>query len=650
MSAICAICRLDGAPVPAAQITALLDALGEYGPEAGSWAPESAETPVALGCRPWRITPEDAWYRPPIRSRDGRLVLVADARVDNRAELASRLGIPPADAREMPDAAFILAAYEAWGRDAPRRLLGDFAFALWDARDRSLFCARDGMGMRVLFCQRSGDRVAVATTAHALALLSPRRPRLNEQKVADFLVLLQTPEATFFEGIERLTPGHTLTASEGAMRVERFWSPEPRSHLGRRSDREYVEGFIDVFGQAVRARLRSTGPMGIMLSGGLDSSSVAAMAAEALGEEDGRLRAFHAAPRPGFDGRVHRGMVADESGDVQAIARLHPNIDLCVRRADGQTPFHDIETSFLRVGGPARNPTNLPWFDSIYATAGAEGVRVLLAGHKGNGTISYDGSRSLRDAARQGQWGYLWREVLARGRASRRGRHAVLRDDVLLPLLPLSLAALADRLRGKPKPSIMACTVSAIRPEFAKAMRVEERTRAARRDHLSMRHLSGLDLRIVILQGSADALDAYSGYRPRFGIETRDPTADLRVVEYCLAIPPSQYFHDGVDRWLVRRAMEGRLPDQVRLRTTYGAQSADWTEWLPVLRPELEAELDRLERNDTARRCLDLAHLRALVDRWPERLGLEHQKDYTLLLMRGVMMGRFVRWFEETYG
>ncbi len=132
MSAIGAVFRHDGAPVPASEMATLLGSMSEYGTEATMWPPGSAAAPVALGCIPWRVTPEDAWYRGPVHSADGRLVVVADARIDNRAELAAELGIPAAEAATLPDAAFILAAYDAWEQDCARHLLGDFTFVLWD--------------------------------------------------------------------------------------------------------------------------------------------------------------------------------------------------------------------------------------------------------------------------------------------------------------------------------------------------------------------------------------------------------------------------------------------------------------------------------------------------------------------------------------
>jgi len=650
MSGIAAVFRFDGAPVPATEIGALLEALNEYGPEAATWAPETPDTPAALGCRPWRVTAEDAWYRGPLVSADGHRVLVADARIDNRAELGAALGISARAAAGMPDPGFILAAWDAWGSEAPRRLRGDFAFVLWDQARRTLYGARDGAGQRVLFYRRTSRYLALATTAHALTALSAPRPRLNQQKVAEFLVLVPNDESTFFEGVLRVPPGECLSATEQGIRLDRFWSPVPERRLRLGSDRAYVEGFLEVFQEAVRARLRATGPVAIMASGGLDSSSVAAVAAGELGQQGLSLPAFHAAPRAGFAGPVRRGWIADESADVEALARLHPNLDLRIRRPDGRSPFDEIETSFQLTGAPARNPVNVAWFDGIYAAASQEGIRVMLAGHKGNATISYDGLQALPDAVRRGRWGWAWQEACALARATGQGRRNVLQQRILGPLSPPFMNAWARRLSGQaPEPAWDPAT-SPINPEFARRMSVADHAWTARLDRLDATRLGEVDWRIAVLRGGADVLDTYSGFRPWFGIETRDPTADTRVVEYCFSIPGSQYLRNGVTRWLIRRAMEGRLPDSMRHRTTRGAQSADWTEWLGALRNPFLAELNLLDRCETARSCLDLVRLRELVEHWPDRLAPEHNKAYRLLLPRGMMMGRFIRWFEATYG
>lgn len=415
------------------------------------------------------------------------------------------------------------------------------------------------------------------------------------------------------------------------------------------SDEEYVEAFREVFDGAVRSQLRCSGTVGMMTSGGLDSASVAAVAARELGAQGRTLPTFHAAPRVGFNGKARRGKVMDESGDVEALARMHPGMALHIRRNDDRSPLSDLRTLFRMTGAPPRNPGNLGWFLGIYEQAAAAGVRALLTGHKGNATISQIGMRSLRDSAVRLEWRRVWRETHAFAAATGRGRRDVLRQEVLQPLTPPAVTTLVRWLRRAPTKPVWDANLSPIHPDFARAMNLEERIRAAHRHHDDVDRLPELDFRLMVLAGGADVFDLYSGFRPWFGIETRDPTADRRVVEFCMAVPGSQYLHGGVTRSLVRRAMAGRLPDHLRLRSTYGMQGPDWTEWLPSIRGELQAELDQLERSDTAVRCLDLAKMRRLLEQWPQRFTLAHEKDYILLLLRGITMGSFIRWFEDRY-
>lgn len=649
MSGICALYRFDGAPGPGTRLAPVLDALRDWGDASSSWVPDAASAPIALGCRMQAITPEDARDHQPRSSRDGACVLVADARVDNRADLAAALGIGAGDARTMPDSEFILRAWAAWGEDCARRLVGDFAFILWDSRCRSVFAARDGIGQRVLFYHRTPQWLSIASSPTALLCLEHVPATLNEEKLADFLVLLQDPVTTFYRDIHRLPAGHAMRADENGIRLTRFWEPTPSREIRYSSDNEYCEAFRAVFGEAVRCRLRSRQPAGIMLSAGLDSSTVAAMAAQQLRERGDRLHAFHAAPQRGHDGPVRPGWVADESEDVRAIARMYDNIDLEIQRPGARTPLDDLDSMFQAVGMPVRNVINRAWVDSIYLTMKGRSMNVLLSGQKGNATISYTGLRSLRDMARAGQWAHVLREIRAVARSTNQRPRAVLKDQILIALAPLWLVRAWSRLRRRTVEPEWAGRHSAIRPQFAAEMRTEERIRAARDDDLALGRAGGLEYRAAVLS-AGDALDFTHGMRAWSGVETRDPTSDVRVVEFCLGIPGSQYLSGGRNRLLVRRSMRGLLPDAVLNRETRGAQASDWTAWLPALRPQIAQSLDRLDRSETARRCLDLARMRSIVERWPDKLGVDHMADYMHLLLRGIMTGRFITWFEETYG
>ncbi|TFG54323.1 MAG: asparagine synthetase B [Gemmatimonadales bacterium] len=647
MSGICGLLHRDDRPVPRESIHRMLDALEAWGEgDPGTWVPESSDAPVGLGCRVMQVTPEDALERQPLVSRDKQLVLIADARIDNRAQLAAELGL--GNIGDLPDSACILAAYEAWGDAAPERLLGDFAFALWDGRRRALICARDHMGQRVLFYHATPTTLAVASSIPALLTLPHVVPKLNEQKVAEFLVSIQEAGTTFYQGVRRLPPGHILVATTDTLTVHQYWSPEPRKRIVLGSDREYEEAFLEVFGAAVGARLRSSGQVGIMLSGGLDSSAVAAVAAERLRAEGRRLAAFHAAPRLGFQGKAQSGWIPDESDDVHAIAAMHENFDVTVCRPDGRTPLDQIDAHFACLGAPIRNASNLPWVEAIQEQARDRGIRVLLNGQKGNATISFSGLRTLRETAVRLRWRQLYRELRA---ASARGKRPVemLKHQVVLPLVPRVLLKGYGRLRGSRPEPIWSRMCSGINPAFAEEWKLEELARERGRDAMTYMRASATEYRVQVLTATGDGPDIPHTFRARYGVEGRDPTVDVRVVEFCLAIPGSQYLREGQDRWLIRRAMASRLPERVVRRTTRGAQSADWSEWFGTMRGEIDAELTRLERSDTAQRCLDLPRLRELVNQWPSVLGPEHQGDYALTLLNAIVMGRFIRWFEERY-
>jgi asparagine synthase (glutamine-hydrolysing) len=648
MSAICALYRHDDRPIEGESIERMLGAMRSWGtgPD-GVWLHGSGR--VGLGSRLMRVTPEDSFDEQPARSRDGTTVLVADARIDNRPELAAELGLARADAADMPDSGYILAAWEAWGTDTPAKLIGDFAFVIHDERREMLFCARDPLGQRVLFQHRGPGRLAVASTIPSLLALPDVVARLNEQKIAELLVLLEDSESTCFAGVTRLAPGHTLIATREGIRQQRYWSPDPERRLVLGSDDEYLEAFRSVFRRAVRDRLRSAGPVATMVSAGLDSSSVAGMAADVLLESGGRLQAFHAAPRSEFAGSAREGWVNDESAEVRALAAMHDNIDLVVLRGQDGTPLEDADRLFEVLCSPVRNSINLTWVRQIYDAAGSRGASVMLNGGKGNITISYTGLRSITDNARRGRLITAVRE--ARAVAAARGHRPrdVIRDEVLLPLIPASVLASYARLRNGRQPPIREAGVSAIRPEFAQAMHVDEIARDRLEDETSMARASGAEYRFRVLAAGGDGFDVAHSLRGLFPIETREAPTDLRVVEFCLAIPGSQYLRNGSDRLLIRNGMRSLVPPSILDRTTRGSQAADWPVWFGRMRQDMINDVRALRDIELARRCLDLDRMQGLLDRWPDRFGPEHLADYGLLLLRGIMMGRFIRWFEARW-
>ncbi len=190
--------------------------------------------------------------------------IFANARIDARDE-------------PLPDADLILNAYEKWGDDCVKHLLGDFAFAIWDDRRQRLFCARDHFGVKPFFYTHTRDSFCFSSRLNELKVSTT----LNEIAIGDYLLfgVNQDQSTTVFKDIQRLPPGHTLVVENNQIRIQRYWTPSLPSEIRFRNPHSYVERFSELLSQAVKDRLRSD-RVAVSMSGGLDSTSLAAVARE----------------------------------------------------------------------------------------------------------------------------------------------------------------------------------------------------------------------------------------------------------------------------------------------------------------------------------------------------------------------------------
>jgi asparagine synthase (glutamine-hydrolysing) len=286
VSAIFGLVRQDDGQVDRRDLENMSRALTVHGAYGGaSWAVRTA----GLGQRLTRLTPEDRFEQQPVVSVDGRLTLVFAGRLDNRPELLSELGRGPSAAEVTPDSAILLRALERWGQACVSHLIGDFAFAVWDARQQQLFLARSPLGVHPILYSCGASTFAFATMPKGLFALPFVSRELDSERLADFLVSAPAdPEGAFYRGIRRLPAGHCMWVSKRRQEVRRYWARP--AETDEAADSTCVETVRSLFDRAVSDRLRCISSVGVMMSGGLDSASVAASAAESLGNE--RLSTF----------------------------------------------------------------------------------------------------------------------------------------------------------------------------------------------------------------------------------------------------------------------------------------------------------------------------------------------------------------------
>ncbi|MBF0546703.1 MAG: hypothetical protein HQM08_19810 [Candidatus Riflebacteria bacterium] len=568
--------------------------------------------------------------RVPHACTDRQVVLVA-GQIFNAAELADKLYQGTQDVPHL-----LLHAYLRWGAGFPRYLEGEFAFALWDGFNRRLLLGRDPIGSRPLFYLQQGGDFCFSGEIHTLLAGSGARVRANESHIAHWLALIPNEgHSTFFENVFEVPPGQTLCFENGRVAFNTVWHPDNIPALRLRDSREYADGLREVLKTAIRDRLPAEGIVGSQLSGGLDSSSVTALAAGILQPHGRRLLAFTAVPK--FTVTIP-GRICDEGPLAASVAARYANVDHFLVSHGRHSIFSMIDRYSSAQMEPVFNPSNYDWIHEICLQARQRGATTLLASFAGNMTISYDGALALTSCARHGQ-------VFLAARLARdahRHRHMSWRGiafQLLIPWLPVWAQYSLDRLRGKFSGTF---DYSMMGREFAQANGIEATAR-----HRSIRDLNSSSLRLWIAR-RANPGAAHEAFTRFSGVTMTDPTADKRVVEYCFSVPLEHFCKKGVPRSLIRDAMAGLLPEQVRTGRVRGIQAADFGQHFRAERQEALDEIARMKRVDLAARALDLPAMENMLH-WSEaRIASEGiGANYRSKLTRGLSLGRFLRRLED---
>lgn len=263
MSAITGIFFRKGKSVDSQLMKKMNDKLSHRGVDGSHiWV----EGSVGLGHQMLHTTPESLHEKLPFIEED--LVITADARIDNREELAKKLGID--DVETVSDSYFILKAYGRWGEDCPDKLLGDFAFAIWDRKKEVLFCARDHMGVKPFYYYVDEEMFVFGTEIKALFEVEGVPYKLNKEKLALYLMknYCLNPEFTFYKNIKSLPSANSLTIKKNTKKNERYWKLNPNLKIKMASEEYYLKAFRNIFSEAVRCRLRTNFSLGADLSGG----------------------------------------------------------------------------------------------------------------------------------------------------------------------------------------------------------------------------------------------------------------------------------------------------------------------------------------------------------------------------------------------
>jgi asparagine synthase (glutamine-hydrolysing) len=483
----------------------------------------------------------------PLVDSQSQVCAVLDGRLDNRSELIARL--EPAEGSGVSDVKLLLAAYREWGVACTDHLLGDFAFAVWDARRRRLLCAVDPLGIKPLHYARVGSLVCFASDA-VQVLHHPAVPDdYNEVEIAAYLASqCEDPERSFFAAVHKLAPGQRLIAERGDLRIERYWSPDPKEIRYSR-DADYAAHFLEIFQQAVTDRLRGGGSfVGVAMSGGLDSTSVAALAQRSSGPGI-RAYTFVFDRHKDCDERAYSRLMNEDLGlEVESVeAELLWSLESqAAFPLSPDTPFIGWRTCYQEI---LRRMT-------------ARGSRVLLLGHGGD------------DLLRGSSLAYS--ERLLRGdlsAVSEVAHHARTRRESLVRTFYRyfgrpHLSAGADRLLR----SSMGIKKKALLPSWISPSFFHRADLPGRAESIRPRRVFARPARQDIYENLLAVpwywrlVNWHERSAAAFGVEVRHPFLDRRLFEYVLALPGEQLFRLDWSKNLLRRSMADILPERIRWR------------------------------------------------------------------------------------
>jgi asparagine synthase (glutamine-hydrolysing) len=627
MSGIFGIVHLDGSPVPEEELHAMRSAMLEWGVDAsGVWREGSA----GLGSLVSFDTPEAVYEQVPLRSDRG-FVLAAEARLDNREELCGDFGIPSNERSTLADGVLCLRAYEKWGAGAPGHLFGDWSFAAWHPLERKLFLARDHFGNTALYYFKDNRRFAFASSRKGLFSLGIPR-RLNEFYLACGLISWTAHHGsqTIELDLQRLPPAHTLVLEQNAIQIRQYWHLEDVPRLRLKSPKEYVDAFLPIYDQAVRARLRSRREVGVTLSGGLDSGSVTSLAARALREQGRRLRAYTSVPIYDVSGTVDGGRFGDELPYARAVASSSGNVDLVEIRTSTITPIQAIRQGLEVHEEPVHAAGNSYWLVDLLATARRDGLGVILSGQGGNATISWTGMNRVRQLAQLTMMGH-WKSVL---------------KLLSYPWTPVSFIR---RMRHLRYGEGLDWSHTAIHPGFARRIGLADRYIEGTGSITNPEEwLGAAQHRYAIIKPGRSFLGSiWAETGAAHGLDVRDPTFDTHVMELTLAIPDSVFVGaDGSGRWLIRAAMQDLVPDEVRLSRRRGRQAADLGYRLVHSADEVEGALREIDASSLAQQYVSMERINAVWDALRKEVNPLSTHRAVTILTRGIMAGLFLKRFE----
>lgn len=548
MSSIFGIFNRDGKPISPEIVQTMQDTMCYWNPDdRGTWV----SGPVALGHAMLWNTPESKLEQLP--ASNDSLSISMDARLDNRKELLKKLNLANRPLQQVTDSELILAAYEKWGEDCPKHLLGDFAFAVWDKKNNQLFFSRDHIGIKPIYYYITKDLVLVSNLMQAFLSHPNIEKKIDEVSIARYLRGEEfSHKSTFFENIQKLSPATTMAVKTDTVTEKRYWHPQHSPAVKLDTDEDYEKKFKELLEQSVKDRLRSAYPVTSHLSGGLDSTGIAAIASRLLRKDKKKLLGINwiASPEPTDAPDYYEWSYSQRFAELAEIEHHHINLDT-----------NNLSEIFLNMDILQNDTVDL-WYEFLVRkeVRNADG-RVILSGWGGDEIASSYGRGYFTELFYSGR---LIKSITAFREYTNHKRYTIRQflkayfNVTIWQSIPYKL-----RCKIRKKNCYRAVSLICINDDFAAFVNNLNAPDISN----SVKTVRGVQLSYLEMGYIQQRIESWAIASINEKMEYRYPLLDKRLVEFCLGIPATLFLKGNQNRYIYRQAMKNELPDYIRLNT-----------------------------------------------------------------------------------
>jgi len=500
--------------------------------------------------------------------QSSEFLLTADIRLDNRRELCHQLGLS-ADATTS-ESTILITAYRRWGEAFVAKLIGDFSFALWDESRQTMICARDHLGVKPFYYLLDGEQFVFASEANIIGVIPALECTINPARLIDYRVdWLESIDkrCTFFNEVHRLPPASVLIVNADSHQERTYWELDAHREVYFPNDEDYQSAFNELTRQAVQCRT-NIGAGGVMLSGGVDSSLVTAIAAD-----------LQEGPLPAYSGLIPRSAKDNDSESVRLLLGQLDVIDRSLETT-AQSQYHPQLNKLLEKIGEPFDVTMLQSY-LLYLRAAEDGCDYVLDGVDGDIAHGLPSSYPKWIAKHDGvvaaftEVYWIWRrwykpdESLA----------AIYLEYARLMFTPRVVRQVKQKIGGSITDrqfSEVMCEYG-IDPSVAIDTELHARIEKENTNFLA-KGASLKQQRVAHIHhpGLVAALERYDRVAASCGVEARHPLLDKRLVEFSLAIPGKQSGSQGWSKYLMRRVAAQYLPPEVAWRTSADDNGAEF--------------------------------------------------------------------------